>query len=257
MLIVHLSDLHIFADVPETPKVRRDIAAVVARIVDDILSLPQRPDAVAITGDLTDGGSHADYALARRLLAALPMPLFVVPGNHDRREAMRAAFGDRVPFAQGEFLHFAARLGDLRILGLDSVIPGRTEGELCPARLDWLARQLATDTTPTLLLLHHPPFPSGNAFLDAGNLLRGGTELERLLARTPAECRLLCGHVHRPMHTQWAGGYAAIGGSPASHYALDLGEREPALIETPYAYALHHWRPDGGWTVYPRHLPQP
>ncbi len=258
MLIAHLSDLHISAGLPETAPVRCDAPDMAARVVADLLTLPQRPDAVLITGDIADGGSEADYALVRDILAPLPMPVFVVPGNHDKRGPMRAAFGGTIPFAAPDTLHFDAQVGGARILGLDSLVPGKVEGALEKAQLDWLEDRLATATDPVFVMLHHPPFPTGNTHWDATALRGGGTRLGRILQASAAPVRLLCGHVHQAFHTRWAGHYAAVGGSPAFQYGFGFDQHsEPPLIDGPYAYWLHHRRPDGSFGVHPRLLALP
>ncbi|RGP36424.1 metallophosphoesterase [Pseudotabrizicola alkalilacus] len=258
MLIAHLSDLHISAGPPETAPVRRDAPDMARLIVADLLALPQRPDAVLITGDVADGGSEADYALVRRILAPLSMPVFVVPGNHDRRGPMRAAFGATIPYASPVTLQFEAWVSGVRIIGLDSLLPGRVEGALDSAQLDWLEDRLATGADPVFLMLHHPPFPTGNAHWDASALRAGGQRLRRIVQSCRAPVRLLCGHVHQAFHTEWAGCYAAVGGSPAFQYGFGFGETtEPPLIDGPYAWWMHHRRGEGGFAVHPRYLALP
>ncbi|GGL49955.1 metallophosphoesterase [Wenxinia marina] len=254
MLIAHLSDLHLSAGPPETAPVRPDVAWIVPLVVADILSLPRLPDVVVVTGDVADGGSDADYALVREVLSPLPVPVLVVPGNHDRRRPMRAAFPQG--WAHPEFLLSETVIGRTRFIGLDSQLPGRVEGSLCRERLDWLEERLA-DPTPAVVLLHHPPFPSGNRDWDATALIEGRGRLEAILRAAPGPLRLLCGHVHQCYHTVWAGRYAAVGGSPAFQYALDFEpEGEPPLTDGPVIYSLHHLHSDGV-AVHPRAVPVP
>lgn len=253
MLIAHLSDFHIFSGAPETAPVRGDAADMARRIVADLMAQPQKPDAVLITGDVADGGAPGDYDLIRAILAPLTMPFFVVPGNHDQRDPMRAAFGADLPFADTAFLCFDATVNSVRIIGLDSLIPGNVAGALCPDQLDWLEDRLAVGDAPVFLMLHHPPFGSGNAQWDATALCAGGPRLAAVLRASPAPVRLLCGHVHQAFHTQWAGCYAAVAGSPAFQYGFGFdAQDEPPIIDGPYAYWLHHQRPDGSFAVHPR-----
>ena len=255
MLVAHLSDLHVFSSQPETYQVRRDIVSVVSRIVADLTNLPIRPDAVFITGDVADGGSEADYALVRSLLAPLKMPVLVIPGNHDRRQTMRAAFADLVPFAPGAFLNFATSIGDFEVIGLDTMIPGKVEGELCDTRLDWLEHELSLRQSLTFLLMHHPAWPSGNAQWDATALVRGGSKLGAILGKAQVPLRILSGHVHQAMHGSWNGHYAAIGGSPAFTYDFGIAAtQEPPLLDQPYSYFLHHKRTDGSIGVHCRYV---
>lgn len=258
MLIAHLSDLHISAGPPETAAVRQDAPEMARLIVKDLLALRHRPDAVLITGDVADGGSEADYDLVRQILAPLSMPVFVVPGNHDRRPTMRAAFAGTIPYAASDTLHFEAQIGGARIIGLDSLVPGKVEGALDPAQLDWLEHRLTIGTAPVFLMLHHPPFPTGNTHWNASALCQGAERLGQILLGTPAPVRLLCGHVHQSFHSVWSGAYAAVGGSPAFQYDFGFDQAtEPPLTDGPYAWWMHHHRADGSFAVHPRllHLP--
>jgi len=244
MLVAHLSDLHVFAEAPEVAKVRADIAAAVAAIVADLERVG--PDLVAITGDLCCGGRPADHALLARLLAPLGCPVLAVPGNHDRRAEFRRAFAGQIAFAPGPFAQFATDPGGLRVVGLDSVVEGEVHGALCPERLAFAEAALAGGSGPVLLLIHHPPFATGNAAWDAMGLREGAAELGRLVAGCGRPVHLLCGHVHRPMQARWAGAWATIGGSPAFGYALGIGGRdEPALAADPRGYFLHEFGDDG------------
>lgn len=253
MLIAHLSDLHLFADRPETAHTPPDIADRVRRMVADINRLAPRPDAVLISGDITDGGSARDYALARSILDRLEVPYFLVPGNHDRRETLRAAFADRVPFADGPFLNFAARIGAVSVIGLDSTLPGRVEGMACAERLAWLDTAVADAAKHHFLILHHPPFPTGNRHWDSWGLVEGGDGIAALARRAGGRLSVLCGHVHQPIHTVWHGAYAAIAGSPAFTFGLGIeAETEPSVVAAPCAYWLHHRRADSSIGVHLR-----
>lgn len=258
MLIAHLSDLHVFSLAPETSVGRLDIVPVVEAIVADLCALDPAPDAVVFTGDLADGGTEDDYRLVGRLLAPLPMPVIAVPGNHDRRGAMRTVLGAELGFEPGAFLNSRIGVGEATLIGLDTVIAGQPQGELCGARLDWLAAQLETAGPVTFIGMHHPPFPTGNSFWDRGNIVAGGERFRALIAGARSEVRVLCGHVHQTMHGVWAGRYCAIAGSPSFQYALAIGgDSEPPVVVEPYFYHLHHRRDDGSFGVHRCHVALP
>jgi 3',5'-cyclic AMP phosphodiesterase CpdA len=254
MRIAHLSDLHVFASVKETRLVRDDVVDRVRRLVGDVQAFRPGFDAVLITGDVADGGSAEDYALVRRLLAPLAVPILVVPGNHDRRETMREAFADLVPFEEGPHLQFCTSLGALRIVGLDSQVPGKVEGRLCPERLAWLGRVLARPHDGwTILMLHHPPFPTGMGVIDEHILIEGAAGLGAILAAQPRPVSLLCGHVHRPIQTLWNGAFAATAGSPAFQFELVFGlPEDPPTSDEAFAYHVHAIDPPGRMAVHPR-----
>jgi 3',5'-cyclic-AMP phosphodiesterase len=257
MLLAHISDFHVFAHRPETALVRLDASEAARRVVDDIAAFRPGIDCVIFTGDLTDGGSTEDYAVLSDLLAPLSMPLIVVPGNHDKRPTLRRAFSDRVPFQDGDFLHYETELAGLRILALDTLVDGRVEGRLCPPRLTWLEDRLSRPSTgPLLIAMHHPPFPSGIKELDDMALVGGATRMGELIAAQRGSVRILCGHIHRPIHALWNGAFAATAGSPAFQVDLDLDPdaHEPGPVSEPYAYYVHHLDANGNFAVHTRYV---
>lgn len=241
MLIAHLSDPHI--KLPGRLAYRKvDTAAMLSECVAAINRLDPAPDLVVITGDLTDIGSPEEYAYLKELLAPLVAPLIVIPGNHDERDAMRAAFADGGYLPPSGFLNFAVERGGLRIVGLDTVIPGQGGGELCAQRLAWLDRTLNEDRdTPTLLMMHHPPFETGIGHMDRIGL-RGRESFAEIMARHPQVELVLCGHLHRTIHARVGGRSVLTCPSPAHQVALDLRDEAPSRFRMePPGFMLHRW----------------
>lgn len=246
-LVAQLSDLHVPAPGSLALGVV-DCAAMLADAVASVLRLAQRPQAVVASGDLTDLGGPEEYAHLRRLLAPLDVPVFLMPGNHDDREALRAAFPEHAYLRQAEpYIQYAVDIGALRLIALDSVIAGEAGGRLCEERLAWLERTLsAAPHRPTLVFVHHPPFQSLIGHMDHIALENPG-ELAAVIARHRQVERVLCGHLHRPVQVRFAGTIAASCPSVAHQVELDLAEHKPGrfLFEPP-AYLLHAWRADTG-----------
>jgi 3',5'-cyclic AMP phosphodiesterase CpdA len=248
MLIAQITDMHVVAEgelcggVPTNDMLR----AAVARLVD----LRPRPDAVIATGDLVDHGTAAEYDLLRALLAPLPMPVFLIPGNHDERDALRAAFTTHRYLPHQGFLNYAIEDFPLRLVGLDTVAPGRPGGELCAARLSWLDRTLSAAAHPTLVFLHHPPFETGIWWMDAIGLT-GRRQLEAIIRRHAHVEAVVAGHVHRPIARRWAGTMASIAPSTAHQVALDLaGDKFLTINREPPGLHLHLWRADAGLVTH-------
>src|SRR6185312_1447284 len=144
-----------------------DTAAHLARAVATLNALKPRPDITLITGDLVDHGNGDEYANLRDLLAPLAMPYFLIPGNHDHRDRLREAFAGHGYFPAAGFLHYTVETYPLRIVALDTHIPGAGGGELCGERLRWLDEILAAQPKkPTLVMMHHPPFDTGIDHMD-------------------------------------------------------------------------------------------
>ncbi|WP_179403187.1 phosphodiesterase [Burkholderia guangdongensis] len=248
MLLAHISDLHIKRE-GQLAYQFVDTASALVRCVAKLNALAPRPDAVLITGDLTDFGHDDEYRHLRDLLAPLEMPYYLLIGNHDDRAALRRVFADRAELQDGEFVQYALDLGPLRVLALDSQVPGASAGDLCDARLAWLAGQLdAARDRPVLVALHHPPFVSGIAHMDALRLAPdAAAKLDALLRRYPNVERVLCGHVHRTMLTRFGGTIAMAVPAPAHQVAFDLREDAPAAFRfEPPAFAVHRYTREDG-----------
>ncbi|MEM9148841.1 MAG: phosphodiesterase [Pseudomonadota bacterium] len=238
MLLAQITDLHMRRDdtplsgaVVTGPYIAAAVEAVNAR----------RPDAVIVTGDLTDIGTAEEYRLVRTALDRLAAPYFVLPGNHDRREALREAFSDHAYLRESGYLDWVDGRFPLRLVGLDSVVAGASHGEITPDSLAWLHATLAADMGPTVVALHHPPFLTGIKGMD-GIMCRNGEALAAVIARHSHVVRVIAGHHHRPVTVAWAGTIGQIAPSVAHQVHLDFSEREMAewVLEPP-AFLLHLW----------------
>jgi len=243
MLIAQISDLHLRAD--GSPLIGGiDPVAALAACVGHVNGLAPRPDVVLATGDLVDVGRRQNFAALRHAFDRLAMPVYVIPGNHDRRDRLRDAFADRkyLP-AEGEFLHYTVEAFPVRLIGLDTVIPGEVGGRMCAHRLRWLDDRLAEQPDrPTLLFMHHPPFVTGIGFMD-DPAFDGAASLEQLVRAHPQVRQVVCGHIHRAIQTRWAGTAAAVAPSVVFQMALELRDGAPsACVLEPSAISLYLWR---------------
>lgn len=241
MLIAQISDTHI--KTPGRLAYRRvDTAHMLRACVDRLIRLTPRPDLVLITGDLVDRGEPEEYCHLRELLAPLPIPMLVIPGNHDEREALRAAFRDGGYLPDSGFLHYAVVRGALRFVALDTLVPGQSGGTLCAARLAWLEQTLAAcPDLPTVVMMHHPPFETGIGHMDDIGL-DGREAYAAIVARHPQVRATLCGHLHRVILTHVAGRPAMTVPSPAHQVALGLEPGAPSAFRMePPGFMLHRW----------------
>lgn len=248
-LLVQLSDTHI-REPGRLAYGRLDTAPYLERAVEAINGLPQRPDAVVITGDLTDFGRAAEYAHLRALLAPLAMPVYLMPGNHDDRQQLRASFPEHAYLGASGFVQYSVAIGALQLIALDTVVPQASAGTLCAERLDWLAEQLERHRhRPVVVAMHHPPFETLIGHMDDIGLLNGASELEALLARHPNVERVICGHLHRAIQVSFASTLAVTVPSPAHQVCLDLSPHAAsAWTLEPPGFGLHAL-PAGGRLV--------
>jgi 3',5'-cyclic-AMP phosphodiesterase len=234
-LLAQLTDPHIGADWggPVAPE------AALATAVDALLGSPDPPDAVVVTGDLANDGTAEQYAVVRGQLARLDVPSVVLPGNHDDRAAMRAAFELTGP---GEDpIRVATDLGPLRLVALDTTIPGKAAGALPEVELQWLERTLEdAPERPTIVAMHHPPVLTGVAPWDATAI--GPVErrvLERVLSRHPQVLAVVAGHLHRALVSAVAGVPAVVVPSTYMQSELDWSCTDFVLVPEPPAFGLH------------------
>lgn len=244
MLIAQISDLHIMPQ-GELAFERFDTAASLTRCASQLMQIRPLPDAVLATGDLVDGGSAGEYRRLRTLLAPLAMPVYLIPGNHDQREALCAEFGDHAYLPRpGQMLRYVVDKHGMRLVALDTMVAGEDGGTLGADQLDWLEATLrAEPRKPTLVFMHHPPVKTGIRYLDAIALDDASTErLGGIIERHPQVERVICGHVHRGIQTRWRGTTISICPSTAFQYSLDFRPDASATVtgEAP-AYQLHYW----------------
>ncbi len=257
LLIAHTSDFHIFANKPETSLVRPDAADAARKVVDDMVTFSPHIDAVMITGDLADGGSTEDYELVKDILSPIKVPIFAVPGNHDARIGFQKAFKNQLPFLSGPKLDYVTICGNVRIIALDTLIEGQIYGGLDDEQISWLAALLAETTDLlTVILMHHPAFPSAITKLDQMALQDGYSKFEKLISSFTRPLRILSGHIHRPYQTLWNGVWCAVSGGPSFQHALTMDRDAPEPLEAkePFSYFIHKIEETATMTVHTRYV---
>jgi 3',5'-cyclic AMP phosphodiesterase CpdA len=241
LLIAQISDCHVTAP-GQLAYGRFDTAERLHRVVRAIGSLLIPPDLVIGTGDLVQGGTNAEYAVLRSVLAELTMPFFPVLGNHDIRSGFRKAFPEIADAVNRlEFIEYVVERGGLRIVVLDTVQSGSVGPAFCAERLVWLKSQLESSPDPILIAMHHPPFRCGVAWLD-GATSEWSSELATVLVASGRVRGILCGHVHRAIHRQWHGISVSTAPATAPQVFLDLSPTAtPCFSSEPPAFQLHRW----------------
>lgn len=220
MIFLQLSDTHILADECELLGVRP--AAQLRRTLDRIAALAITPQFCLITGDLTHDSGEAGYQRLRQLLAPLTehgIPLLVGLGNHDQRAPFRRGFLDERGQDDRRY-YYARSIGGLRVIMLDSLVPGAVHGELGQEQLAWLAAELRHNAPQgRLIALHHPVALTGVPWL-ADNLLRDAEAFEGVL-RGHDIVGVLTGHCHTPSAASFAGAIATT--APAVAFQFTPG----------------------------------
>lgn len=230
--ILHLSDTHVTASGFDEDGV--DALGALDQILHDCRHLPSL-DLIVVTGDIADDGSAkgCELVLSRvgRFASDRGIPHVYTTGNHDRRPGFTAALGtghfgahgtgtgQLLPGLDGERAA-VSMAGGLRVVTLDSLVPGSVHGVISHAQLDAL-RRLLRDPAPagTILALHHPPIHTPTAPWMADTGLRNGGELAAAVEGTDVTA-ILCGHFHLQLTGQLGG--AAVCAAPGVVTRIDL-----------------------------------
>jgi 3',5'-cyclic AMP phosphodiesterase CpdA len=247
-----------------------DTAAFLRRAITHLNTMSLHADAAVITGDLVDAGSLDEYVHLKSLLDELSLPYYLLVGNHDARDTLRAVFKDSAYLFDGgasghtsaqpsgqeaglasshAFVQYAVDIGDLHLIALDSLNPGHPGGTLCDVRLAWLEEKLAAAANrPVIVALHHPPFTTGIGHMDKALLDAESTaKLAAVISRYPNVERIIAGHLHREIHARFAGTLVSTAGSVAHQVALDLRPDAPSAFRMdPPSFVAHHWMPGAG-----------
>jgi 3',5'-cyclic AMP phosphodiesterase CpdA len=218
--LLHLSDTHLLAGGHELyDSVNSETH--LRELFDEVERSGGRPEAIIVTGDLADHGEPAAYQLVRSIIepaaARLGARVIWVMGNHDKREAFRSVlFGERPTEKPVDRVY---DVNGLRVITLDTSVPGAHYGEVTGDQLDWLAEELSV-TAPhgTILAMHHPPLP---AVLDLAVLveLRDQLPLAEVLEGTDVRA-ILAGHLHYSSAGMFAGIPVSV--ASATCYTQDL-----------------------------------
>jgi 3',5'-cyclic AMP phosphodiesterase CpdA len=255
MLIAHLSDTHISAPGEKTCGVA-EMDAHLRRCVENINAMSPKPDIVLLTGDVTHNFKEEEAQHAADMLSHLEMPLFVVPGNHDDRQALSRVFGPRTcPMNDDGYVDYVVDNYPVRVIALDTLHVGHAGGHMSALRLDWLRTQLDDAAgKPTIIIAHHPPLDIGvpETYEDG---FFGADRLGHVIEKYSNIERVLCGHVHLHTTTQWCRTAVTTAPSVGMQLKLDLtGTAESRFVLSAPAYLLHHWTADQMLITHPIQL---
>ncbi len=253
MRILQISDFHLRGDGALSFQVV-DTAAYLEKTVKHlkhVFSLKnQAPDMIVVTGDLADSGDEHAYHMVYEALKDFGVPVYAVPGNHDRRDRIKSILKgwtlDNPETAP--YLCYAVEKEGTRLLFLDTMEPGSHSGHMREAETVWLNKELQSHPqVPTLIFMHHPPFTTGMGAMDEPfenrEVLRG------ILQKAPW-AKLCCGHMHRPIFTLWAGVACVTAPAASMQIELDFSAEggDTFRMETP-GYLLHDFE-EGVWNTH-------
>lgn len=240
-ILAQISDTHVRADDDGVSMRQLSRALQQAR--------EYRADMILISGDLANDERPDEYALFARAVADPPAPLYVMPGNHDDRTRMREALASHKYLSASGPLSFVIEDFPVRVVCVDQIVPGETHGLFTEDQAAWLDRTLAQrPEKPTLVALHHPPFPTHDVLFDTIGL-RNSELFAAVIRRHPQVARVICGHHHRMAVGQVAHAPVIVAPSTSWMYGLALHEGQDIAPKTAEqtGWVLHGWSAQKGF----------
>lgn len=219
-VLAHVSDPHLGAGETVYGTVRADDH--LTTVMEQVIS--HRPRAIIVTGDIADTADVSAYERARRIIgdaaSSAAAEVVWVMGNHDSRVPFARTLLDADVVDPDEPLDRVLLLGGLRLIVLDTTIPGYHDGQLRSSQLEWLGQQLSEPAPEgTILAMHHPPTPT---HLPLAALIElADQHLLADVVRGTDVRGILAGHYHYSCHTTLAGIPVSV--APSTCYGLDAG----------------------------------
>lgn len=219
--ILHISDTHFVAD-NELLHGAVDSDENLRQLFKDFAKAQARPEAIVFTGDLADTGREDAYSRLKALVepaaAEIGAKVIWVMGNHDTRTPFRRILLDSD--AGEESVDMVHDVNGLRIIALDSTVPGHHYGEISDEQFAWLEDVLATPAPHgTLIALHHPPVPSTHSMIVEMFELRDQARFEEAIRGTDVR-GILGGHFHFSTFSTFADVPVSV--ASATCYTQDL-----------------------------------
>lgn len=238
VIVVQISDMHVkrrghvLHHMPHVARPLHRALRAIARL---------KPDCIIATGDLTERGTAPEYERLRQILDEYPsIPVYLVPGNHDRAGPLRSVFRDHAYLHESSHgILFTVERESMRVVALDTSDERRAGGYLSDARLEWLRRRLAERRdTPTIVAMHHPPFQTQIRSYER-QAFYGREEFGRIVRANPQVVRIICGHVHLPLARMWHGTLCVA--APSTAPTLALQPRTSRLSWEPGGFLVHRY----------------
>jgi 3',5'-cyclic AMP phosphodiesterase CpdA len=226
--IAHISDTHFLGQGRKLYGVV-ETEANLRQALTQLKRLSGKPEAIVVTGDLADLGEPDAYDRLRSIVepvaAELGAQLIWVMGNHDERGPYNVGLFDGEQTDQPQDRVYD--VNGLRVISLDSTVPGYHHGELSDTQLEWLAAELATPAPGgTILALHHPPVPTPLLWAMEMLELHGQSRLAAVLEGSDVRA-ILAGHLHYSSFSTFAGIPVSV--ASATCYTLALAAEDRLL----------------------------
>ncbi len=248
MIVAQISDTHIALDMPDADQRISDFVRTIA----DINALDPAPDLILHTGDIVHNGHRDEYAESAAILAKARAPVYVLPGNKDRRDNLYETFSaHKYLTLSAPFIDYGIEDYPVRLIGLDTLSEGNNKGDFGRERIERLTKLVdAEDKKPIAIFMHHPPFevsvgPDPLNFVTEEAM----RELRQALQRSGRITSIFCGHVHRLT----SGHVGKIPVTVATSIATTLRKGTyPSEMDGRPVYYIHRFDTDGSFVTETR-----
>ncbi len=242
MLIAQISDPHI-TEIGEKAYNIVPSNDNLALCIKHINQLEPQPDLALITGDIANDKKLEQTKNAASILDNLNCPYYIIPGNHDDKQALWSVFGGKAILSKDKnFINYVIDGYKMRIIGLDSTKENAAGGQMSQAGQQFLGKCLIEEPhKPTLIFMHHPPIKCSLIETDIDGFDRA-EEFGELIAKFSNIKAIICGHIHLPTNSLWNGTIVSTAPSTGMQLRLDLSMKKPSefyLNKT--GYQLHHF----------------
>jgi len=218
---IHITDLHVGNPAVVDDHLFSDTSATLARVLEMIGTMDQKPQFIIASGDLTNRGDADSYRQLKSIMAATDLPVVYAIGNHDTRPGFYEGMFDRTCDMEAPYDHQQVIAG-IHVITLDTTTPGEIGGSLTPEQFDWLARALDTHSElPKLIVAHHAPALGDTPPWDHWRTIEFGQsqQLAKLLKGRNI-LGILSGHIHHDRFSVWHGIPVIVG--MGQHAATDI-----------------------------------
>jgi 3',5'-cyclic-AMP phosphodiesterase len=238
--IAHLSDPHLLAG-GALQYGHVDTEARLTAALERLGRLDPAPQALVLTGDLADKAEPKAYLRLRELVETtaevIGAQVIWVMGNHDERAAYSRNLFDVESEEPQDRVHEVA---GLRIVSLDTTVPGWHHGELRASQLDWLADVLATPAPHgTVLAMHHPPIPVPMMRIAEIIELRDQQPLADLVVGSDVRA-IIGGHFHFTSYSTFAGVPVSVASATCYTSELSPNQRLLSAVDAHQSFTMVH-----------------
>ncbi|MEM1171929.1 MAG: 3',5'-cyclic-AMP phosphodiesterase [Cyanobacteria bacterium P01_H01_bin.35] len=192
VLVAQITDTHLFAEPTQGKMYGVSTETSFLKVIEKLGQLQPQPDALLVTGDISQDETPESYQRLASLLSTLNIPIYWIAGNHDCLPIMEQELNYPPISAKKSF-----KIGGWYCLLINTNVPGCVYGKISSDRLEWLEYELKMiGNKPVLIALHHPPVKINSEWMDK-IILHEPEQLLNIINRYPQVKIVLSGHVHQ------------------------------------------------------------